>query len=51
MTMLEVKLPTKPPTVNIDVTTENAVSDIGMHVGKPWERKGGAARQVKVAWI
>ena len=49
MTMLEVKLPRKPPTVNIDVTSENAVSDIGMHVGNPWERKGGAVRQVKVA--
>jgi hypothetical protein len=49
MTVLAVKLPRNPPTVNIDVTRENVSSDIGMHVGKPWERKGGAARQVKVA--
>jgi hypothetical protein len=49
MTMLADKLPRRPPTVNIDVTKENSASDIGIHVGKPWERKGGAARQVRVA--
>jgi hypothetical protein len=48
MTMPAVRLPRKPPTVNIDVTRENIASDIGMHVGKPWERRGGAVRQVKV---
>lgn len=49
MTMLADKLPRRPPTVDIDVTKENSASDIGIHVGKPWERKGGAARQVRVA--
>lgn len=43
------ELPRKPPTVKMDVTREKTASDIGMHVGKPWERRGGAARHVKVA--
>jgi len=49
MTMLAVELPRKPPAVKIDVTRENVVSDIGMHVGNPWMKKGGAARQVNTA--
>ena len=49
MTMLAVELPKKPPAVNIDVTRENVASDMGMHVGKPWVSKGGAARQVNMA--
>jgi len=49
MTMPAMELPRKPPTVKIDVTRENIASDIGMHVGKPWEWRGGAARHVKVA--
>ena len=49
MMMLAMELPKKPPAVNIDVMRENVASDIGMHVGKPWAREGGAARQVNVA--
>ncbi len=37
MTMPAIKLPMKPPTVNIEVTRENTASDMGMHVGKPLE--------------
>lgn len=35
MTMLATELPRKPPTVNIEVTSENTASDMGMHVGNP----------------
>jgi hypothetical protein len=37
MTMPATELPRKPPTVKIDVTRENIASDIGMHVGTPWD--------------
>jgi len=37
MTMPAMELPRKPPTVKMDVTRENTASDMGMHVGKPWE--------------
>jgi hypothetical protein len=49
MMMLAVELPKKPPAVYVDVRRENVASDIGMHVGKPWLTKGGAARQVNMA--
>ena len=49
MTIPAMELPRKPPTVKMEVTRENTVSDIGMHVGNPWEGSGGAARHVKVA--
>jgi len=49
MTIPAMELPRKPPTVKMEVTRENTASDIGMHVGNPWEGRGGAARHVKVA--
>jgi len=33
--ILALMLPIKPPTVYMAVTTENVVSDMGMHTGKP----------------
>jgi hypothetical protein len=49
MTLLAVQLPRKPPTVNMDVMSENVASDMGIHVENPLEDEGVVARQVNTA--
>jgi len=49
MTRLAVQLPRKPPTVNIDVMSENVASDMGMQVDGTLGEKWVVVRQVNTA--
>lgn len=48
---LALTLPTNPPTVNIEVTTEKVESDIGIQSGRPYNEPGSTFLQVKTACI
>jgi len=49
MTILAVQLPRKPPTVNMDVISENVASDMDMQVDNPLEEEWAVVRQVNTA--